>query len=211
MWSQWRRSGFVPQTATSPCVHKNLLGKWPLKEDTSLTEHSMSGEKWQWETPESSWCQTCHREQMHAASEWRILILTSLVATPAFVHGDDAKGETQVITLPEPSSLCNRSLPLPKNRQSTGCTSSPSLTAQPLQTIPFVKLFQGEPSLQILHSAPSAGSKNVPLYLSERAHRLGNKAELGWWEWFLRIRVSIISSTVWRKKMECRKKKNQSN
>lgn len=161
---------------------------------------SMSGEKWPWETPESSWCQTCHREQIHAASEWRILILTSLVATPAFVHGHDAKGETQVITLPEPSSLCNRSLPLPKNRPSTGCTSSPSLTAQPLQTIPFVKLFQGEPSLQILHSASSAGSKNVPLYLSERAYRLGNKAELGWWEWFPRIRVSIILSTVWRKK-----------
>lgn len=45
IWSQWRRSGFVPQTATSPCVHKNLLEKWPLKEDTSLTEQSMSGEK----------------------------------------------------------------------------------------------------------------------------------------------------------------------
>lgn len=104
------------------------------------------------------------------------------------------RGEAQVITLPAPSSLCNRSLALPKNRQSSGCTSSSSLTAQPLQTIPFVKLFQGEPSLQILHSAPSAGSKNVPLSLSERVHRLGNEAELGWGR-FLRKGDYIVIST----------------
>lgn len=109
--------------------------------------------------PNPAVVKTRHCEPTNTASECR-LILTSLVATPAFVHGHDATGETQVIT---PSSLCKRSLPLPKNRQSSGCTSSSSLTAQPLQTVPFVKLFQGERSLPILHSAPSAGSKMFPL------------------------------------------------
>lgn len=147
-----------------------------LKQETSFTE------QFQCQAGESDHEKHHNQVDVKTAAVKEQTLLCRQRATPhTHISGCDAclctwswreGGETQVITLPPPpSSLCNRSLPLPKNRQSAGCTSSSSLTALPLQTIPFVKLFQGEPSPQILHSAPSAGSEKI----SPCVHGLGDE------------------------------------
>lgn len=61
------------------------------------------------------------------------LILTSLVATPAFVHGHDER-KTQVISLRWLSWVCQPSS-LPKNRQSAGAL--PASASQPSRFRPY--------------------------------------------------------------------------
>lgn len=92
-------------------------------------------------------------------------VLTSLVAASAFVHGHHVREITVANTAEAqptwPTSLSGQM------QTECWCTCSSSLTAQPLQTIPLDKLFQGELSPQKLRAAPSAEAqaalKNPPI------------------------------------------------